>query len=316
MRLRHIEIFEAIRRTGSLTEAAAALHISQPAASKLLAHAESQLGFKLFDRVKGRLVATREAEILTPEIARLSQDLSSVRRLASNLRDRPNGHLRLGCAPALGLGLLPGVVRDSRNAQPGITFDIHTHHSAELVQGLLTRELDLAITFDTNDYPGLTRMGLGHTELVHLSRKPGTGPLRLSELSAASGDAAAAAATSAAATSGDTLILLDAGDASGALLQLALDAQGLAPQVAIQVQTHYVACALVDAGCGDAIVDAITAQAMLRPGMNLRRLEPALRVPISIMTRNQDPLSALHRDLIERLRAACAARLEGLDTAG
>ncbi|KQZ99308.1 MAG: LysR family transcriptional regulator [Achromobacter sp.] len=303
MRLRHIEIFEAIRRTGSLTEAAAALHISQPAASKLLAHAESQLGFKLFDRVKGRLVATREAEILTPEIARLSQDLNSVRRLATNLRDRPNGHLRLGCAPALGLGLLPGVVRDSRNAQPGITFDIHTHHSAELVQGLLTRELDLAITFDTNDYPGLTRMGLGHTELVHLSRKPGQGPLRLSDLS----DPADAT------DSGDTLIVLDAGDASGALLQLALDAQGLAPQVAIQVQTHYVACALVDAGCGDAIVDAITARAMLRPGMTLRRLEPALRVPISIMTRNQDPLSALHRDLIERLRAACTALLEGLD---
>lgn len=323
MRLRHIEIFEAIRRTGSLTEAAAALHISQPAASKLLAHAESQLGFKLFDRVKGRLVATREAEILTPEIARLSQDLSSVRRLASNLRDRPNGHLRLGCAPALGLGLLPGVVRDSRDAQPGITFDIHTHHSAELVQGLLTRELDLAITFDTNDYPGLTRMGLGHTELVHLSRRAALGPLRLSELSEArgveaSGAGASGAAASGAAASGspaaaDTLIVLDASDASGALLQLALDAQGLAPQVAIQVQTHYVACALVDAGCGDAIVDAITAQAMLRPGMTLRRLEPALRVPISIMTRNQDPLSALHRDLIERLRAACAALLEGLD---
>ena len=303
MRLRHIEIFEAIRRTGSLTEAAAALHISQPAASSLLAHAESQLGFKLFDRVKGRLVATREDLGLTPEIARLSQDLNSVRRLATNLRDRPNGHLRLGCAPALGLGLLPGVVRDSRNAQPGITFDIHTHHSAELVQGLLTRELDLAITFDTNDYPGLTRMGLGHTELVHLSRKPGQGPLRLSDLS----DPADGT------DSGDTLIVLDAGDASGALLQLALDAQGLAPQVAIQVQTHYVACALVDAGCGDAIVDAITARAMLRPGMTLRRLEPALRVPISIMTRNQDPLSALHRDLIERLRAACAALLEGLD---
>ena len=313
MRLRHIEIFEAIRRTGSLTEAAAALHISQPAASKLLAHAESQLGFKLFDRVKGRLVATREAEILTPEIARLSQDLNSVRRLATNLRDRPHGHLRLGCAPALGLGLLPGVVRDSRNAQPGITFDIHTHHSAELVQGLLTRELDLAVTFDTNDYPGLTRMGLGHTELVHLSRKPARGPMRLSELSEATGGDATGGGSSMTGIKSDTLIVLDAGDASGALLQLALDAQGLAPQVAIQVQTHYVACALVDAGCGDAIVDAITARAMLRPGMTLRRLEPALRVPISIMTRNQDPLSALHRDLIERLRTACAALLEGLD---
>ncbi|MCC3262169.1 substrate-binding domain-containing protein, partial [Paenibacillus polymyxa] len=113
-----------------------------------------------------------------------------------NLRDRPNGHLRLGCAPALGLGLLPGVVRDSRDAQPGITFDIHTHHSAELVQGLLTRELDLAITFDTNDYPGLTRMGLGHTELVHLSRRAAQGPLRLSELSEARGVEASGAGAS------------------------------------------------------------------------------------------------------------------------
>lgn len=288
MRLRHIEIFEAIRRTGSLTEAAAALHISQPAASKLLAHAEAQLGFKLFERVKGRLVATREAEILAPEVARLNQDLGSVRRLAASLRERPHGHLRLGCAPALGLGLLPGVVRASRDAQPGITFDIHTHHSAELVQGLLAHELDLAITFDANDHPGLTRTSLGHTELVHLGRRPGAGATRLQDL----GD--------------ETLIVLDARDASGSLLQMALDAQGLAPPVAIQVQTHYVACALAEAGCGDAVVDAITARAMLRPGMALRRLEPALRVPISVMTRSQDALSTLHHDFIERLRQACS----------
>ena len=123
--------------------------IPQPAASKLLASAEAQLGFKLFERIKGRLVATREADILTPEVARLNQDLDSVRRLAASLRDRPHAHLRLGCAPALGLGLLPGVVRDSRAAQPGITFDIHTYHSAELVRGMLTRELDLAVLFDT-----------------------------------------------------------------------------------------------------------------------------------------------------------------------
>lgn len=249
MRLRHIEIFEAIRRTGSLTEAAAALHISQPAASKLLAHAEAQLGFKLFERVKGRLVATREAEILTPEVARLNQDLNSVRRLAASLRDRPHGHLRLGSAPALGLGLLPGVVRASRDAHPGVTFDLHTYHSAELVQGLLTRELDAIVTFDTNDYPGLTRIGLGQTELVHLSLDPGTGPLRLADL-----------------PPDHALIVLDARDAAGALLQLALDAQGVEVNPAIQVKTHYMACALVEAGCGDAIVNAITASALLRPG--------------------------------------------------
>lgn len=295
MRLRHIEIFEAIRRTGSLTQAAAALHITQPAASKLLASAEAQLGFKLFDRVKGRLVATREADILTPEVARLNQDLDSVRRLAASLRGRPHAHLRLGCAPALGLGLLPGVVRDSRQAQPGLTFDIHTHHSAELTRGMLTRELDLAVTFDTRDTPGLARIELGHTELVHLSRRPGHGPLALAGIA------------------GDALILLDASDASGALLQMALDAQGLDPRAAVRVQTHYVACALAQAGAGDAIVDAVTAQAMPGAGMHLRRLTPALRVPISVLTREQDPLSALHRDLIGRLRAACEASQAALD---
>src|SRR5690606_31186909 len=102
MRLRHIEIFEAIRRTGSLTEAAQILHVSQPAASKMLANAEAQLGFKLFERVKGRLRATREAEILAPQVTQLTQNLSSVRRLAASLRYSQRGHLRVGCAPALG----------------------------------------------------------------------------------------------------------------------------------------------------------------------------------------------------------------------
>ena len=295
MRLRHIEIFEAIRRTGSLTQAAAALHITQPAASKLLASAESQLGFKLFERVKGRLVATREADILTPDVARLNQDLDSVRRLAASLRDRPHAHLRLGCAPALGLGLLPGVVRDSRDAQPGLTFDIHTYHSSELVRGMLTRELDLAVTFDTGETPGLTRTELGQTELVHLGRGPGGGPLALADIA------------------GDSLILLDASDAAGALLRMALDAQGVDPPAAIRVQTHYVACALAQAGAGDAIVDAITAQAMLRPDMRLRRLSPTLGVPISVLTRSQDPLTAVHRDLIDRLRAACEASQAALE---
>ena len=64
MRLRHIEIFHAIYTTGSITNAAKILHVSQPSVSKVLSHAEMQLGFKLFERVKGRLVPTEEAEMM------------------------------------------------------------------------------------------------------------------------------------------------------------------------------------------------------------------------------------------------------------
>lgn len=289
MRLRHIEIFEAIRRTGSLTEAAAALHISQPAASKLLAHAEAQLGYKLFERVRGRLVATPEAKRLAPAIAQLNQQLADVRRLAGNLRDRPHGHLKVGASPALGLGLLPAAIRACRQAQPGITFDIQTLHSGEMVRGLMRRDLDLIVTFDTASHPGLRRIPLGSCGLVHLGRGEDGTPITLAEAAR------------------EPLIGLDASDPAGALLQMALDAQGLSPEPGIQVQTHYVACALAEAGCGGTIVDAITAGAMRKPGMAVRPIEPALRVPIGAMVREQDPLSGIHRAFLGHLAAALEA---------
>jgi len=47
MRLRHIEIFHAVYTCGSITAAAKVLNVPQPSVSKVLAHAESQLGWTL-----------------------------------------------------------------------------------------------------------------------------------------------------------------------------------------------------------------------------------------------------------------------------
>jgi len=71
MRLRHIELFHAIYTTGSITNAAKMLHISQPSVSKVLTHAELQLGFHLFERIKGKLIPTKEAEILFGEVDKI-----------------------------------------------------------------------------------------------------------------------------------------------------------------------------------------------------------------------------------------------------
>jgi DNA-binding transcriptional LysR family regulator len=289
MRLRHMEIFEAIRRTGSLTDAAASLHVSQPAASKLLANAEAQLGFRLFDRVKGRLQATAEAEVLAPQIARLHSELTSVRRLALNLRQGQQGHLRVGCSPALGLGLLPAVVREVQQDQPHVTFDLRTHHSDELITGLLTRELDMIFTFDRSLHPGVKRMDIGHTELVHIGLPGPAGIKQLSDLQHRD------------------FIALDARDPSGAALQQALVEAGVEVKIVAQAQTHYVAYALAEAGCGEAVVDLITGRAMLRPGMMLSRMAPRITLPISAMVGSATPLSKLHESFIDRVQAACRA---------
>ena len=68
MRLRHIEVFNAVMQTGSVSAAARLINITQPAVSRTLQHAELQLGFALFQRARGRLTPTNEALALFPHI--------------------------------------------------------------------------------------------------------------------------------------------------------------------------------------------------------------------------------------------------------
>ncbi|TIM80904.1 MAG: LysR family transcriptional regulator, partial [Mesorhizobium sp.] len=63
MNLHDVDVFNAIMITRGAGAAAALLDTSQPAISRSLAKLEAELGFKLFDRIRGRLVATREGEL-------------------------------------------------------------------------------------------------------------------------------------------------------------------------------------------------------------------------------------------------------------
>ena len=61
MRLRQLVCFKAVMMAGTMTAAAKQLHTSQPGVSNLIASLENEIGFKLFDRQRGRLVPTAEA---------------------------------------------------------------------------------------------------------------------------------------------------------------------------------------------------------------------------------------------------------------
>src|SRR5207248_5643938 len=73
MRLRHIEVFHAIMQVGTISGAAQVLHISQPAVTKVLQHAELQLGMPLFERVRGKLYPKPEAHRLFAETEKLNR---------------------------------------------------------------------------------------------------------------------------------------------------------------------------------------------------------------------------------------------------
>ncbi|MDF2796995.1 MAG: LysR family transcriptional regulator [Pseudomonas orientalis] len=162
MRLRHIEIFQAIRQTGSISAAAQLLHVSQPAVTKVLQHAELQLGFALFLRVRGKLQPTPEALALESEVEKVTASLQGVRRLAKSLRHMPGQSIRIGAIPALALSLLPPAILEWTRDYPDMACELSSDHSRELVQKLLMREIDLALTLNFSGHPGLTAQVLAN----------------------------------------------------------------------------------------------------------------------------------------------------------
>uniref|UniRef100_UPI0005F0DAF1 LysR family transcriptional regulator n=1 Tax=Klebsiella pneumoniae TaxID=573 RepID=UPI0005F0DAF1 len=76
MKLRHLEIFYAVMTCVSLSRAAEALNLSQPAASTALKSAALKLGFTLFHRVRGKLLPTSQANTLFEKAQSIYMDLA------------------------------------------------------------------------------------------------------------------------------------------------------------------------------------------------------------------------------------------------
>ncbi|KAF1050103.1 LysR family transcriptional regulator [Xylophilus sp.] len=263
MRLRHLEIFHAVMRSGSVSGAADLLNLSQSAASKALAQAEHSLGLTLFKRVQGRLVRTREAEQLFAQTTLLFAQAENVQRLARNLKRNPEDHLRIGCLPSLGLSLLPGAVDAFRRRCPGVSVEILTNNGDALAEQVFAREVDLGICFDMPLKQGLDRIGLGQVRGVHLgppSCPPQSGAVRLAEL--------------------DMNAWIGIGG-SDPLAQRIRDVceqlQVPMPPPAIETRTYYVAAALARQGLGFALVDELTARAVAQD-LPARPLEPVVAV--------------------------------------
>src|SRR5258708_14653119 len=136
MNARQLEVFRTIMRCGTLTSAARALNVAQPALSQILLHPEDELGFKLFQRLKGRLVPTPEAEQLFPETDRLFRAFDNLRRFASDLKHGTAGLVRLAASVPPSLSLVPGALKAFRAACPGVRLRSYVVPVATIVEML------------------------------------------------------------------------------------------------------------------------------------------------------------------------------------
>ncbi|WHT76304.1 LysR family transcriptional regulator [Pseudomonas rhodesiae] len=300
MRLRHIEIFQAIRQTGSVSAAAQLLNVSQPAVTKVLQHAEMQLDFPLFLRVRGKLQATPEALALEREVEKVTESLQGVRRLAKSLRSAPGHSVRIGAIPALALALLPPAILEWKRDYPDIACELSSDHSRELVQKLLMREIDLALTLNFSGHPGLTTQVLANGALVALASK-GYWPEEALSMPLALTDLA-----------GAPLIGLSSADPLSARLDNYLESVTPPPRVTLSVQTYALARAMVESGAGLTVIDPFTALGASPATTCIRTLTPPLPITLYALTRADEPPPHTLAKLLEIFGQRADAMLQRL----
>ena len=284
MNLRHIEIFHAVYVNGSVSAAARALNVSQPSVSKTLRHAESLLGFELFQRVNGRLVPTEDAHAMFGGVADIQERVRALREAGRNVRSGVGTTLRISALPSLALGALPKAVSRFLGTRPEVRFDLQTVHHDDLLRKLYERETDIAIAYEAPRGAPLGQSWLGEGELVMLYREadlPEAPPrVELSQLA------------------GHPFITLAASGPIGQLFTVELDRLGLDLREIASARTFYIAAALVAAGVGVTVVDNFTAAAWLAPGLAARPLKPSLTFDINAIHLLDRPPSALTSEFL------------------
>lgn len=144
LRIRHLEVFTALVRTGSQSEAAAQMHITQPALSKWLRELEEQAGCVLMARERP-LRLTAEGEVLFRYAQRV---LGDSLRTGEELRALSAGHaglLRLGVLWAVAPLLVPRAVLRCQREAPGLQFRFYEDSLDNLLPALRRHELDCVI---------------------------------------------------------------------------------------------------------------------------------------------------------------------------
>ena len=148
---------ETVRRRLNLTEAANALHTSQPGVSKQIRELENELGFDIFVRHGKRITAlTEPGKAVLGMIERVLQEAENLKRAASEFSDRDTGGLIIATTHTQARYALPRVVGEFKRRYPKVHLTLQQGNPPQLAEMVLAGTADIAIATEALDnYPGL-----------------------------------------------------------------------------------------------------------------------------------------------------------------
>ena len=244
-----------------MTQAAEMLDIAQPSASSLIANLEHELGFKLFQRIKGRLIATPEAHTLLPDVTRTLGSVELTEHRARQIKEDRQGDLSIVSYPDFAIDFLPDLMSKFLEFRPSIRVNLQARRT-EMMSGLLsTHDYDLAITTQLVETKNLNVQEFRQPCVIIYpkgSAPEGKRPLGPNDLKVQN-------LVTVTSTHPTTVQLADRFSQAGVI----------PPNIFIETQTFESVCGFVRRGVGVGIVDAITASQYINE-VEIREFTPPI----------------------------------------
>lgn len=144
LKIEQIKAFLAVVRAGGINRAAHMLNLTQPAVTSRIKSLEDTLAVQLFERTGSGVRLTKQGDLLVGYAEQFQQLSELVEENVMNT-EGVEGHLRLGISETIAQSWLPEFVTEFHHTFPKVKIEISVDISAVLRDGLLQREIDLAI---------------------------------------------------------------------------------------------------------------------------------------------------------------------------
>ena len=172
---------EAVRRNLNLTEAAKALHTSQPGVSKAIIELEEELGVDIFARHGKRLKrVTEPGEHVLQSVAIIMREVGNLKRIGEQFSAQDSGTLSIATTHTQARYVLPHAVAKLRSSYPKVHISLHQATPHEVARMVLDEQAEIGMATESlADYPDLVTLPCYEWE--HVLVVPPSHPLATKE---------------------------------------------------------------------------------------------------------------------------------------
>jgi DNA-binding transcriptional LysR family regulator len=289
MNVRDIDIYRAVMTTGGAGRAAEVLGTSQPTVSRAIAGLEEGVGFPLFQRIRGRLVPTREGQLFFAEVTKSLAGLDRLRQAAARIREVGEGSLRIASLAAMGQNLVPRAVARFLETHPQVRVSLQVRTSSVVRDLVASGQVDIGLAADEIDATGV------HTTVFASPRAvcalPPTHRLaHRKKITVADLD-------------GQRLVALSPDDTVRRAIDRVVAEAGVAPQIIVETPFSSTVAALVAEGVGIGLMNPFAIDSDIRARIAIRPFEPAVYFRALLLR----PPGAVESRLVSAFRSALYA---------